>query len=229
MQYLGGKKTIAKEIAVVLESMRAAKPFYDVFCGSCAVVSAMSGERYANDASPALIAMYEAYRGGWRPPPDVSEDTYKELKSTKDPTDPMTAFAGFGCSFGGKWFAGYARDRNPATRRNFAATAARGLAKVMALMDGVAFTCLDYRALVLPPALVYCDPPYANTTGYASTSPFDSVTFWEAARGWQASGSIVVVSEYEAPEDWREIWRRPVRKSRLAGERVERLFAHQSA
>jgi len=236
MQYLGAKKTIAAELANVLENLRPATDamFVDLFCGSAAVAAAMSGQRILNDACPALINMYRAYQAGtWRPPSELSEADYKTIRHAMDIENPLTAFAAFGCSYGGKWFGGYARDKNPETRRNFAGTAGRSLKKIMDRLDSVLFTCHDYRLFPLdvfsttnppPNILIYCDPPYKGTTTYGGMPKFDTEAFWTCMRAWRAAGCIIAVSEYEAPPDWREVWTRPVRKSRFAGNKVERLF-----
>lgn len=49
--------------------------------------------------------------------------------------------------------------------------------------------------------LVYCDPPYANTTQYGAFDGFDHKVFWDKMREW-ARCNTVVVSEYEAPDDF---------------------------
>jgi hypothetical protein len=79
--------------------------------------------------------------------------------------------------------------------------------------------------------LVYCDPPYRGTTGYA-TGAFDHDAFWETARAWSRAGAVVLVSEYAAPPDWPCVASR-AKPSCLAGghkqtARVERLFVHES-
>jgi DNA adenine methylase len=109
MQYMGSKRQIARPLSALLESIRSGRPFVDLFCGTLSVTSAMSGERYANDISRPLICLLRAVQGGWAPPESLAEAEYARLSDTRDPDDPMTAFAGFGCSFGGKWFGGYAR------------------------------------------------------------------------------------------------------------------------
>lgn len=227
MQYLGGKKSIAKELAAILQSHRVmGAPFYDVFCGSLAVTAEMDGVRFANDGNAALINMFEAWRAGWRPPLSVSFEDHARLRATQDATDPTTAFVAHACSFGGMWFSTFARDRKHG--RNFAATGARSLARTMSKCLDVAFTARDYRELTPSPgALVYCDPPYDGTTGYAGMPKFDTAEFWQVAARWSET-CIVLVSEYAAPTGWREVWTRPVRKSRLAGNRVERLFMRDS-
>ena len=78
-------------------------------------------------------------------------------------------------------------------------------------------------------ALIYCDPPYQNTSGYKAGS-FDSVAFFEWCRQQAKRGNIVFVSEYEAPADFEIVWQGEV-KTNFANRReaathhaVERLY-----
>lgn len=99
---------------------------------------------------------------GWDPPTDVSKETWQAAKSLPD-TDPMKAFCGFGCSFGGKWFGGYMKHAPGKSERIYTT---RGLKRDC--MEG-AFDLVDFLAVEPQPtaALLYLDPPYAGTTGYA--------------------------------------------------------------
>jgi DNA adenine methylase len=223
MKYLGGKHTLARRIADYLESVRPdGSTFFDVFAGGLNVVAAMSGERVANDACEPLIALYRALQDGWDPPQELDEDEYHWIHAANDSADPLTAFAGFGCAYAGKYFGGYARD--PAKGRNFAAVAARGLErKIDACLD-VQFECLDFADLDIPSgSLVYLDPPYRGTTAYGYFSEFDHKRFdrWALAL---ARRCVVVMSEYSAPRPWVEVASFDVRKSNFKGCQTERLF-----
>ena len=60
----------------------------------------------------------------------------------------------------------------------------------------------DYRKVPIPSgAVVYADPPYANTQDYGMD--FDTAAFW---RWVDAQSFPVFVSEYEAPAGFVEIW-----------------------
>ena len=76
-------------------------------------------------------------------------------------------------------------------------------AKKSGLLANLTFSTLDYREVVIPDgAVVYCDPPYADTDchGYAGgDGGFDSVAFWDWVR---TRPFPVFVSEYKAPEDF---------------------------
>lgn len=64
------------------------------------------------------------------------------LKKNKDLDKVLTGFVGFGCSFGGKWFGGYAKNK---TNTNYALQSKKSLLKDMATLIDAEFTCSDYR------------------------------------------------------------------------------------
>ena len=195
--------------------------------------------KIVSDACLPLITLLKAVQSGWEPPTTLSEEDYGWLKAINDPYDPMTAFAGFGCSFAGKWFGGYARcnrgdnyAKNSSSSlrkqfgRNYAMNARNGLLKHK--NDGVVFCCADYRALVPQDALIYCDPPYAGTTGYNAVGKFDWEEFWDTMRVWSLTGNTVFISEYAAPEDFVCVLEIPtnteIRTKAGREPRIERLF-----
>lgn len=201
MRYLGGKSKIAKKLASVIGT---GELLVEPFMGGGAMTAALAPnfkEVRSYDIHPDLIMLWDALKNGWIPPSEISEQQYAELKNS--PPSALRAFAGFaGASWGGKWFGGYARGGG----RNYADEAARSLLRDIKKMANVTFACLDYLDLPLPTnATVYADPPYAETTGYMNG--FDNKAFWQKMNEWAESGCKVYVSEYTAPEDWREVWR----------------------
>ena len=113
MQYLGGKAGPGPRIAKLCsERLGPDALFVDMFCGSLNVVRHIrTPRRLAIDACGPLITMWRAALRGWVPPTEVSREEYERVKTTQDPDDPLTAFVLFGCSFGGKWCGGYAKNR----------------------------------------------------------------------------------------------------------------------
>lgn len=204
MQYLGGKHAHAAKIAAFLKTLPHADgaPFVDVFAGALNITAAMDGAgmpRVANDANPALVCLWRAWREGWRPDP-IDEQRWRELRAAQDCEDPHTAFAGFALSFGGKWFAGFARSHRV---RCYFTNGVNSLTRKIARCADVQFTCQDYRALEIPDGvLVYLDPPYAQTTHAWGPVPAFGV---ESFRAWARDLSrraTVVLSEYDAPAPW---------------------------
>lgn len=223
MQYFGGKSKIAKDIVKVLEQYRKPNQLYvEPFVGGANIISKMSGERQAYDLHKELIGMYKALQKGWIPPNKIDEKDYEIIK--KYGVDELKAFVGFGCSFSGKYFGGFARNNRT---DNYARNAKNSLLRKMETMKNVKFECKDYRELRYTNTLIYCDPPYANTTGY-SVGNFDSNEFWQWCRE-MSKCNTVIISEYKAPNDFECIWKRKVKteiRNKYDGKvlRIERLF-----
>jgi DNA adenine methylase len=233
MMYQGGKARIANPIAEILShgAKTGRTTYVEPFVGSAAVFHRVAPHyetAVGADAMLDLVLLWSAAVDGWIPPTDLSEETYRSLRDAAP--SALRAFAGFPCSFGGKWFGGYARD--PKSNRNFARTASQSIAKRAAAMPHATFVWSDYRDLryeIDENAVVYCDPPYAGTTSYAGAGEFNSEEFWTIAAKWAASGALVFVSEYAAPPEWREIWatERHVSTARdnTGARATDRLFA----
>ena len=206
MRYQGGKSRIAQDIASVI-SVRGGDCFVSLFCGSCAVESKVQGfsRKILNDRHQYLIALLQGVQRGYELPESITPEQYRHIREHKDDDPTLTGFVGFGCSFGGKWFGGYARNT---TGTNYAAQSKRSLLKDMATLQDATFVCADYRRVCIPPrAVIYADPPYNNTTGYHGDR-FDSAEFWIAMRLLADTGHTVFVSEQEAPPDIQCVWER---------------------
>ena len=223
MQFFGGKAKIAKEVVEVLKSYRYKdQPFVEPFCGSVNIVSKMTGNRFASDGHYELIEMWKALQQGWIPPDVVTKEDYDLAKAGNVPPY-LKAFIGFGCSFSGKYFGGYARNKR---ERNYAKDAVSSINKKLSGIQGVKFSCHDYRDLLVEDCLIYSDPPYGNTTGYSVK--FNSEEFWDWARHMSIYNTLII-SEYSAPEDFKCIWQKNVHldirnKDNKLENRVEKLF-----
>jgi len=161
----------------------------------------VEGPRIGNDAHPYVIALFRALQTGWEPPDSVSRDDYACVKQNITAFEPeLAAFVGFGCSFGGKWWGGYART-DPRTGNSCADVAARHLLAQAPKLRGVQFIEGSYLDLAIPPrSIIYCDPPYANTVSYSGIPPFDVTQFWEWCDLQVEQGHRVFVSEYSLPD-----------------------------
>lgn len=199
MRYFGGKKRISKKIVEFFEPyLKEYDAYIEPFCGSCAVLEKISKNRIACDSNEYIIEMYKAIQDGWSPPSLVSEEEYRYIKQNKNVDKALTGFVGIGCSFAGKWWGGYARDKRGC---NYALDAKSTLLKQKELLSGVQFLCMDYREMKPKNSFIYCDPPYQNKVHGYSKSGFDTDEFWGVIREW-SKDNLVFVSEYTAPEDF---------------------------
>ena len=195
------------------------------FVGGCNIISKMSGERYCYDINEYLIEMYKAVQNGWTPPAIITEEEYDYIRNNKDKDKPLTGFVGIGCSYSGKWFGGYARNK---TGRNYCLNAHNSILKQLNEIRDIKFDCKDYKELKFDGCLIYCDPPYKDTTKYPIIGEFNTEEFWNVMRNW-SKNNTVIISEYEAPYDFeciKEIHTKTdIRNSDGKREnRVERLF-----
>lgn len=235
MKFLGAKSRLAAEIISYVEADRAeGEPLWDLCCGAGHISAAAStrGPRFAVDAVPSLVALLDGVeRGTWSPPATVTAEDYAELKrralaNPRDP-DPLIAFAGFGCSYAGKWYAGFTAPGpcGGLAVYDYAAGARASLLRRAKRLRGVEFLCADWRTLLDQLAgTVYIDPEYAGTTGYRAAPPHDPKSFW-----WHADAAVervrqAFVSEFAAPPHWREVAAWPGYKAINKSTRVERLF-----
>lgn len=236
MKYQGGKTKIAKPIVEAISQNLEicvggqAPIFVSLFCGSCAVESRISGfqKKILNDKHEYLIELLKGVQSGYELPDCISEGQYKYIREHKDEDRILTGFVGFGCSFGGKWFGGYARDGNG---RNYTLEAKKSLLRDMQGLKDAEFLCGDYRDVDLPDGcVVYADPPYAGTTGYA-VGKFDSEEFWKYMRKI-SQDHIVFISEESAPTDFEAIWSKSITRTldvnkKNQPKRIEKLFVHK--
>ncbi len=183
-----------------------------------------------NDRNPYLIALLRAVQDGWQPPDEITEEQYYFIRDRKDDMQALAGFAGFACSFGGKFFGGFARDKRGT--RNFARAGKVSLLRDMQPLMQAQILCGDYRDVpITDDAVIYADPPYAGTTGY-NHERFDTEAFWQYARE-MSKDHRMFISEMNAPEDFIPVWQKQVRRdmSCNAEQRcvvTEKLYIHES-
>lgn len=230
MQYFGGKQRIAKKLLEIINSYSDNyDKYYEPFVGGGSVLEGAKYKyRFASDANKYLIAMYKAIQKGWQPPTNLTEEEYDHINNHRNENPALTAFVGIGCSYSGKWFGGYSKNK---TGRNYCLNAYNSIMKQKQKIMSVDFSDGEYDKLVPFPydSVVYCDPPYAGTTGYSAVGKFDTTAFWNTMRKWSKDNNIVLVSEYSAPDDFECVLavntKLDIRnKNNEKEDRVEKLF-----
>jgi DNA adenine methylase len=204
-------------------------PVWDAFCGGLSISSALhtagSVGVISSDIQPGLIALYRQLAvGDWSATADCDAGEYEAAKRLPDDS-PRKAFIAFGCSFGGKYFAGYAKQ-NPTHPRGYA-DEARALLRKKIAQHTWTLECWSFFDVPVQAGLcLYLDPPYRGTTGYAMKFDFDA--FDRRVAEWAAK-CPVYVSEYSFPLG-RSVWSRASTTTLGAGvqggvARTEHLFA----
>lgn len=239
MRYVGGKTKIA---SWVLENIAATKGdcthYIEPFVGSGAVfyrAAPLFDSASCGDSHEDLILLLQAIADGWEPPTFISREQYAQIKHA--PPSALRGFAGFGSSFGGKWFGGWVDQSfdksGKAITGPFAAAAAKSLTKMAGVLADAHIVRQQYHEWA--PGLgdfVYCDPPYAGTQGYGSD--FDHDKFWEVATTWAKGGATVLVSESNCERSGWTVLAERTRKALLRvakgvpnSVRVERLYVYE--
>ena len=233
MKYMGSKARHARELLeIVLADRKPGQWYVEPFVGGANMIDKVNGNRIGADFNPWVACLWQAVADGWVPPDVVTEEEYKALRVARK-VDALTAYAGFTLSFGGKFFGGYRRDvagtkgciDNMKTQLR---RAKQSLMTQAGSLQGVQFHHSSYDELPIPDqSIIYCVPPYAGTTGYA-TGSFDHDKFWQWCRDRVTDGHKVFVSEYTAPDDWVSVWEKQVNntltKDTGSKKGVERLF-----
>lgn len=236
---MGSKRRIKKYILpIILKDRKPGQWYVEPFVGGANIIEDVENPRIASDYNKYLIAALRIIKDSPELIPDlITEEDYENIRKSDEVSDGLKGYVGFAMSFGGKWFGGYRRDV-AGTRGDLANMEAQSRRSKKAAVSqskklkGVAMFCASYNAVPLPKkSIIYCDPPYANTTKY-KTGAFDHEAFWQWCRDRVTDGHKVFVSEYTAPDDFVAVWQMELvsslTKDTGAKKGVEKLFVHKS-
>lgn len=204
MNYLGGKAMIAKWVAEHVLLRKGDRTHYlEPFLGSGAVFREIAphfSTTVASDIHPDLILMWQALVNGWIPPETITREEYQQLKKAEP--SALRGIVGFGSSFRGKWFGGYDTFISPKRDgKTFKGSAVNKSLSLVPILKHATITCCSYQDhSPNSSTVVYCDPPYAHSTGYSHS--FNSESFWSTMRKWREVGATVIISERTAPSDF---------------------------
>jgi DNA adenine methylase len=205
MNYMGGKFKLSKYIIPIMLSERKADQYWvEPFVGGGNIIDKVEGNRIGADIDVNTIHALISIRDNLSELPknnkEFTEKEYKELK--QESTYKHKEYAGFAFSYGGKWLGGWAKN---STGRDYVAEAYRAAVRQSQLLQGVVLVNTSFLDLLIPlNSLIYCDPPYENTTKYKNGINYS--VFWEWCRNMSNEGHNVFVSGYDAPTDFECIW-----------------------
>lgn len=204
--YMGGKARQSKHFAIEInKALPGRDAYWEPFCGMCSVGAKVTHPyRTFSDINPYVIAMHQALQNGWIPPAVVTVEDYHKIKQNPNADMALAGFVGFGCSFGGIFFSGYARYSKFLEEKgmSFAKSAFNSSQKRSKELGDSTFNCMDYRDFDDPVNLViYADPPYQGVSTYNNGAAFDHEEFWLIMDQW-AENNTVFVSAYEEREGW---------------------------
>jgi len=230
MQYPGSKRRIAKYISpIVLDGIDENTWYVEPFVGGCNMIDKIDHpKRIGMDTNEYLISMWKALQDGWIPPNTLSKEEYYDIKNNKEKyPQHLIGFVGVGCSFGAKWFGGYASNK---ANRNYCEKAKNFVMRQLPkIIDIKFYNCSYSDKNFSEPCILYCDPPYKNTIKYKDN--FDHNIFWEWCRNMAEYGHKVYISEYNAPDDFVYIWKKDISSTLDIGQhdkRTEKLFIYKT-
>ena len=227
MKYMGSKNRIAKHILPIMLKERGNRTWVEPFVGGANMIDKVQGKRIGADINPYLIDALIAIRDCICDLPknnrEFTEEDYKLLRKNDD--YKYKGYAGFAFSYGGKWLGGWSRtDKTSIKQRDYVAESYRNAVNQSPKLKGVKLVHSRYKDLKIPDnSLIYCDPPYENTTGYKDA--FNHSDFWQWCREKHTEGHMVFISAYNAPEDFECVWSMEVSTTLNSSKKaIEKLF-----
>ena len=235
MSYQGGKARATFLLAVLNDPRFDGMDYLEPFCGYCHVMRRVVRKRTytAMDNAPLLVRLLRAIQRGETLPTVKNRAEYKSLKFQRGIT-LKRAVACYLHSFNGKPWGGWQPRTYQRSDGRIDDIIASRLRYYERLRQSPSFAAArielrDYQSLWPRGALVYADPPYANTLDYRAR--FDSAQFWSTMRTWSRHNTVFI-SEYEAPRDFKVVASAPKQVTLAGGQhqrtRIEKLFAHES-
>lgn len=233
---MGSKARIAKHILpIILKGRKEDQWYVEPFVGGANMIDKVDGNRIGGEFNRYIAEMWSELVKGAKPL-TITKGDYQNIKTNPDSyPDWLVGWVGVACSYSGKWFGGFAgKTVTLGGDRDYQAEAHANLKKQLPNLYGVEFVHSSYDELNIPPqSIIYCDPPYANTTKYKDD--FDHVSFWQWCRDKAKDGNRVFISEYNAPDDFVCVWQQEVKSSLSANGKsggsknsIEKLFVHES-
>lgn len=243
IRYIGSKNKISNELAPIIQQCikeNEITAYFEPFVGGANMMDKILCERRIGcDIQKELIALLKHLQTNPNEFPErILEEEYCIVRDNKKGyEDWYVGLVGFGSSFGAKFFGGYARDSRNDKSGKWSAGAIKNLQKQASKISDVKLFCADYLKLnetKFKHWLIYCDPPYQDTTKY-KTGTFEHDVFWQWVRD-TSKNNYVLVSEYNAPKDFICIWEKECNtlldsnksSDDIKNIRTEKLFVHKN-
>ena len=241
MKYIGSKARIAKHIVPIIQEYidKSDKKIYiEPFVGGANVIDKINAQfKIGNDFDKIVIDLYTATVKDPKLldtlPDFISKDLYYDVRDSAGKYEnwyrsAILLFASYNARVYGGCYGAYAKTKD-GNIRNYYQEALRNYKKQIPNLKDVIFTNFDYRDikdLEVGGTVIYCDPPYAEGIEYKSK--FNHEQFWQWVRE-NSKNNIILVSEYNAPNDFECIWSMPVKthlNNRNKLNKVEKLFIY---
>lgn len=241
---MGSKARIAKDIEPILTMWLTNNRYYvEPFSGGMNMMCNINHDkRLASDKNNYLIAMWRyVIRNTELFPRKIPKDLYSKYRDKFNEIgfygmgetfeEAMIGWIGFMGSFNGRFFDG-GYSGHDVKGRDYIGEQIRNTLSQVDKMKNVWFTCGKYNEIYIPDnSVIYCDPPYQDTKQYSTSKNFNHNAFWEWCRQKTKDGNDVLISEYQAPQDFVCIWEKKVTNAMSTNNTykpTEKLFVHES-
>lgn len=186
MKYVGSKNKLSKELAPIIQSYIAesTKGYLEPFVGGGNMIDKIKHtNKIGCDIHKELIALLKYVQNEGELPDTITEEEYYNVKNNPSNYERWyVGLVGFCATFGSKYFGGYARGykEDKITPRDIPNEAIRNLQNQMNSLQNIKFVCCDFLKIPkdkIKDYVIYCDPPYRDTTKY-KTEEFPYDEFW---------------------------------------------------
>ena len=243
MKYMGSKSRITQYIIPIIQKYiddNKIDTYIEPFVGGANVIYKVNCKnKYGSDINKYLIAVLQRVKNKEPLLDEVSRELYSEVRSnykTGSYEDWHVGNIGFLASYNGRWFdggyaqSGYEKTKNGERYRDYYQESKRNILEQTDGLQDVDLKVKDYSEYIgVKNALIYCDPPYADTKQYANSTNFDYEEFWNIMREL-SKDNIVLISELNAPDDFKCIWEKSVSRTMKSTDNTmratEKLFTY---
>lgn len=219
MVYPGSKKRLSKDLIKIIQPLindNNIELYVEPFVGGANLIDKINcKKRVGYDINKYLIALLQFMQNKdncYIIPKFISKEQYTAVKqaylngNTNGYEDWFVGLCGFCLGYNGKFFDSYSYE-NKSKDRNYYDERVRNIAKQD--LTGIEFVCKDFKDIVVHNALIYCDPPYKNTSKLYENNTIDQTEFYEWCKQMKSNNNIILISEYEMPKDkYKCIWKR---------------------
>jgi DNA adenine methylase len=232
MKYMGSKNRIAKYLLpIILKDRKPDQWYVEPFVGGANMIDKVEGNRIGSDSNHYLMAFLESLQGGFEAPKNIDLQLYDHIRDNKEIyKDQVVGCVGFCFTYAAKWFGGFIGNSKDVVcvGRDRLGESYRSVEKArVQVFDVNLFSC-NYWELEIPDeSIIYCDPPYANTTKYKDD--FNHPVFWQWCRDMSDKGHQVFISEYNAPDDFKCLWQKEIQSglnTNSTKKGIEKLFKY---
>lgn len=212
MKYVGSKARLSKDITPIINKLiedNNVDTYIEPFVGGANMIEHIQCKnKIGYDNNEYLIEMWKALQNGYEPPLEFTKEQYIEVKNNIDKyPKEYIGIVGFCATYNAGWFRrwGGSAITKYGKVRNYYNEAIRNIQKQLPNIMDVEFIYNDFKEINPVNSLIYCDPPYENSSYEMYKDKFNHTEFWDKVREW-SKDNIVLVSEYNAPNDFKCIY-----------------------